>query len=272
MAVNKNTRKFYGGEKIAFEQEDNIVVVDPNKIINSDGQLEERLVEHENLIMYANLEANIIPRTKLALGVNTDQMASTLTIATFGETEDGKINFLKPQGKDYLDATYTDQLSGQNALEGNGINQTQITEDNRRTVRNTQDTQLLGITNISIRNNASFIPQVDIDMVDVQGRTLFELGENSPYSAFFQLPYPLFYLTVKGYYGKAVKYELMMKSFNARFDPSDGNYKVSISFIGRTAALLSDLSLGALYALPHMYEKNVLVIFFQRRLVTLGCK
>ena len=259
MAVNKNTRKFYGGEKIAFEQEDNIVVVDPNKIINSDGQLEERLVEHENLIMYANLEANIIPRTKLALGVNTDQMASTLTIATFGETEDGKINFLKPQGKDYLDATYTDQLSGQNALEGNGINQTQITEDNRRTVRNTQDTQLLGITNISIRNNASFIPQVDIDMVDVQGRTLFELGENSPYSAFFQLPYPLFYLTVKGYYGKAVKYELMMKSFNARFDPSDGNYKVSISFIGRTAALLSDLSLGALYALPHMYEKNVLV-------------
>lgn len=258
MAVNKNLKKYYGGEKIAFEQVDNIVLVDPNKIINSDGQLEERLVEHENLVMYANLEANVIPRTKLSLGENTDQKSRTLTIANFGATEDGKINFLKPQGKDFFDATYTDQLTGQNTLNGDGINQTQIfNNQGKRRVRNVQDTQLLGITNITIKNNASFIPQVDIEMVDIQGRTLFELGENSPYSAFFQLPYPLFFLTVKGYYGKAVRYELMMKSFNARFDPTDGNYKISLSFIGRTPALLSDLSLGALYALPHMYEINV---------------
>lgn len=254
MAVNKNSRKYYGGEKIAFEQVDNIVLVDPNKIINSDGQLEERLVEHENLVIYANLQANVIPRTKLSLGENTEQ----ISIANFGASKDGKINFLKPQDKDFLDTTYTDQLTGQNALNGQGINQTEIfNNQGKRRVRNVQDTQLLGITNISIKNNASFIPQVDIEMVDIQGRTLFELGENSPYSAFFQLPYPIFFLTVKGYYGKAVRYELMMKSFNARFDPTDGNYKISLSFIGRTAALLSDLSLGALYALPHMYEINV---------------
>ena len=259
MAANSNFRKYYGGEKIAFEQEDNIVLVDPNKIINSDGQLQERLVEHENLVMYANLEANVIPRTKLALGENTEQMSSRLTIANFGGGENGKINFLKPQGKNYFDSSYTDQLTGQDALGGQGINQTQITDIGNRNVRNVQDTQMLGITSINIKNNKSFIPQVDIEMVDVQGRTLFELGENSPYSAFFQMPYPLFYLTVKGYYGKAVKYELMMKSFNARFDPTDGNYKISISFIGRTPALLSDLSLGALYALPHMYETNILV-------------
>ena len=259
MAANSNFRKYYGGEKIAFEQEDNIVLVDPNKIINSDGQLQERLVEHENLVMYANLEANVIPRTKLALGENTEQMSSRLTIANFGGSENGKINFLKPQGKDYFDSSYTDQLTGQDASGGQGINQTQITDTGNRNVRNVQDTQMLGITSINIKNNKSFIPQVDIEMVDVQGRTLFELGENSPYSAFFQMPYPLFYLTVKGYYGKAVKYELMVKSFNARFDPTDGNYKISISFIGRTPALLSDLSLGALYALPHMYETNILV-------------
>jgi len=258
MAVNQNFRSFYGGEKIAFDQFDNIVLVDPNKVINSDGQQVERLVEHENLVMYANLEARIIPRTKLAVGENTDQMSRNVKIANFGETEDGKINFLKPQGKKYLDTSYTDQLTGEGSLNGTAINQTQITQQGS-IVNNSQDTQLLGITSINIKNNASFIPQVDIEMVDVQGRTLFELGENSPYSAFFQLPYPLFYLTVKGYYGKAVRYELMMKSFNARFDPTDGNYKVSISFIGRTAAILSDLSLGALFALPHMYETNLLV-------------
>ena len=145
MAANSNFRKYYGGEKIAFEQEDNIVLVDPNKIINSDGQLQERLVEHENLIMYANLEANIIPRTKLALGENTDQMSSRLTIANFGQTQDGKINFLKPQGKDYFDSSYTDQLTGQNARGGEGINQTQITDTGNRNVRNVHDTQMLGI-------------------------------------------------------------------------------------------------------------------------------
>ena len=71
MAVNDNFRSFYGGEKIAFDQFDNIVLVDPNKVLNSDGQQIERLVEHENLVMYANLEARIIPRTKLAVGENT---------------------------------------------------------------------------------------------------------------------------------------------------------------------------------------------------------
>jgi len=258
MAVNDNFRSFYGREKIAFDQFDNIVLVDPNKVLNSDGQQIERLVEHENLVMYANLEARIIPRTKLAVGENTEQMTRNVKIANFGETEDGKINFLKPQGKQYLDTSYTDQITGKGSLDGTAINQTQITEQGS-VVNNSKDTQMLGITSINIKNNSSFIPQVDIEMVDVQGRTLFELGENSPYSAFFQLPYPLFYLTVKGYYGKAVRYELMMRSFNARFDPTDGNYKVSISFIGRTAAILSDLSLGALFALPHMYETNLIV-------------
>lgn len=258
MAVNKNFRSFYGGEKIAFDQFDNIVLVDPNKVVDSDGKQIERLVDHENLVMYANLEARMIPRTKLALGENTDQMSKNLKIANFGGNEDGKINFLKPQGKSYLDTSYTDQLTGQDSLNGKGINQTQITEEGT-VVNNSKDTQLLGITSINIKNNSSYIPQVDIEMVDVQGRTLFELGEKSPYSAFLQLPYPLFFLTVKGYYGKAVKYELMMKSFNARFDPTDGNYKVSVSFIGRTAAILSDLSLGALFALPHMYETNLLI-------------
>ena len=258
MAVNKNFRSFYGGEKIAFDQFDNIVLVDPNKVVDSDGKQIERLVEHENLVMYANLEAKMIPRTKLALGENTDQMGRNLKIANFGGNEDGMVNFLKPQGKKYLDTSYTDQLTGKNSLNGNGINQTRITEEGT-VVNNSQDTQLLGITSINIKNNASYIPQVDVEMVDVQGRTLFELGEKSPYSAFLQMPYPLFFLTVKGFYGKAVRYELMMKSFNARFDPTDGNYKVSVSFIGRTAAILSDLSLGALFALPHMYETNLLV-------------
>ena len=256
MAVNPSYRRFTASEKVAFSTYNNIVLVDPNTVVDADGNSRERLVQHENLVMYANLEARILPRTKLAVGENFDEQTDLVSVANFGGNEDGKINFLKPRGKNYLDTSYTDQFTGQRQQDGGTINQSQVTnaETGSRAIRNSQDTQLLGITNIKINNNSSFIPVVDIEMVDVQGRTLFEQGENSPYSAFMQMPYPLFYLTVKGFYGKAVKYELMLKSFNARFDPTDGNYKLSLSFIGRTAAILSDLPLGALFALPHMYE------------------
>ena len=262
MADNK---RFTDGNVAWEESCDNIILVDPNKIYDKNGQFQERLVPHENLVMYANLEARIIPRTKLSVGENFGELANNRTIANFGGSPDGKINFLKPQGdSQYFDSSWSDQITGQGSLEGRGINQQQenrVVDGNvvrfPRQVLNKLDTQLLGITNIKIENNTSFIPVVKIDMVDVQGRTLFEQGENSPYSAFLQLPYPLFYLTVKGYFGKAVRYELMLKSFNARFDPTKGDYIVSVEFIGRTAAILSDVPMGALYALPHMYNTTL---------------
>ncbi len=56
-------------ENIYVEQNyNNIILVDPNKIFDSDGNIKERLVNHENLITYANLEAEVLPRTKLAVG------------------------------------------------------------------------------------------------------------------------------------------------------------------------------------------------------------
>ena len=45
----------------------NIIVVDPNKTIDSFGKIRERIVDHENLVMFVNLEAEVVPRTKLAV-------------------------------------------------------------------------------------------------------------------------------------------------------------------------------------------------------------
>ena len=44
------------------------------------------------------------------------------------------------------------------------------------------------------------------------------MGGKNKYSTFFQLPYPLFELTIKGYYGKPVKYCLHMHKFNSKFN------------------------------------------------------
>ena len=49
-------------------------------------------------------------------------------------------------------------------------------------------TEGFGITNIDIQFDASFVPRVTIDFVDIRGAGLFELGKDSPYyRAFFKV-------------------------------------------------------------------------------------
>jgi hypothetical protein len=59
----------------------NIIVVDPNKTIDDFGNISERLVDHEKLVMYANLEAELLPRTKLAVGGSPEDRIRTISVA-----------------------------------------------------------------------------------------------------------------------------------------------------------------------------------------------
>ena len=48
------------GDKILVEFDyDNISLIDPNKVIDEEGKVKDRLVKQENLVMYANLECNV---------------------------------------------------------------------------------------------------------------------------------------------------------------------------------------------------------------------
>ena len=68
-------------------------------------------------------------------------------------------------------------------------------------------------------------------MVDVRGRALFDKGPSSIYSTFFHLPYPQFYLTVKGYYGEAITYQMVLSGQVKTSFESDGDYYVTASFM-----------------------------------------
>ena len=238
----------------------NIIVVDPNKTIDDFGNIAERLVDHENLVMYANLEADVLPRTKLAAGGSPEDRIRTISVA--------KINFLKPTKNSYLGTGYYDQLTGNNSTQFNAENQPKEvgikgTDGQDAYIRNTVvdetniiDNGLLGITSINITTNTSFIPSVEILLEDVQGKGLFELGNNSPYSAFFNLPYPQFYLTLKGYYGQAVRYQLNLEKFHASFNGFSGNYLVRLQFKGYKFNILNEVAMGHLLAAPHMYSQR----------------
>ena len=263
MADNLNQKSIY-----VETDYDNIILVDPNKIVIN-NEVKERLVNHEDLVFYANLETKVIPRTKLAIGDSFDSPVINTSIASLeGTAPNDKINFLQPYGnkKGGFDTSWSDQLTGSGAREGKGINQTTEAAQQRdgkivynRGVSNYQNTQLLGIKDISVNISGLGIPTVKINLVDIQGRTLFEQGEKSIYSVFFNLPYPLFYLTLKGYYGKAIRYALNLTKFNASFDQRSGNYNIELNFIGRTTGLLSDTLLGYAKTAPKMTPTTIQV-------------
>ena len=238
----------------------NIILVDPNRTIDSQGRVYERLVDHENLVMFANLEAEVIPRTKLALGFTPNELVSNPTTIA-------RMNFLRPTKNTYLGTGYYDELTGRDALQQQASNQPlqkidlipgtnqPYFQDTVRDEQNVIDSGLLGITSINIKVSSSFIPSVQIELEDVQGKALFQLGNKSPYSAFFNLPYPQFYLTIKGYYGQAVKYQLNLEKFNARFSTASGNYHVTLEFRGFKFNILNEILVSHLLACPHMYSK-----------------
>ena len=235
----------------------NIIVVDPNKTIDAFGNIAERLVDHENLVMYANLEAEVVPRTKLSVGGSPEDRIQTISVA--------KMNFLRPTEGTYLSNGYYDELTGKNSKNQKGVNQLKeetIIGPNNQVYKKMSpaqegkvvDSGLLGITSIEVTTNTSFVPSVTILLEDIQGRALFQLGDSSPYSAFFNLPYCPFYLTLKGYYGQAIRYQLNLRTFNANYNSFSGNYQIRLEFVGYKFNILNEISIGNLLAAPHMYS------------------
>ena len=236
--------------------QNNLIYIDPNTVL-SDGKAVPRSVEPENLVMYVNLEADLIPRTTL-IG-NGDENSLT-SIAG------GTLNFLQNKdGRDY-DTKWTDAYTNIPSTTYNFKDTGVYNAPNDASPDGTPSqgggqydntAQSFGIDSVSIDiAGANFIPKVTINFIDVRGKTLFESPENSPYGAFFHLPWPIFYLTVKGYYGKAIKYRLHLVRFNTRFNASNGNLEVQTDFVGSTYAYMSDISLKSILNAPYFYSSE----------------
>lgn len=110
------------------------------------------------------------------------------------------------------------------------------------------DYEALGIDSINIDFNSSYAPVVKIKFIDIRGAAMFSNGGNGKYKFFFEMPYPLFNLKIKGYYGKTVGYCLHLLRFNASFNSQTGNFEIDCDFIGFTYALLTDMLMGLVRA------------------------
>ena len=141
-------------------------------------------------------------------------------------------------------------INGQQVLTTNYTNIGHDWKNNTTTLTSDSDDDLesLGITNIDISFNTSYAPQIVIDFIDIRGNAILEKGMSSKYNVFFSLPYPIFKLTVKGYYGQAVTYCLHLMKWNAKFNSHTGNFEIKTEFVGYTYAFLTDMLVGYLRA------------------------
>ena len=136
---------------------------------------------------------------------------------------------------------------------------------------NTNTRECLGINRISVKYDSYYYPTVDIDFVDVRGASLMQPAEYEYYNnggpnigknlstsnskffkAFFSFPYPLFKLSVKGFYGKEVTYDLSVLKANIVFNSDNGNFELHASFIGYMYGMYGDLPFPFVYLAPYI--------------------
>lgn len=219
--------------------QNNLIYIDPNSVL-VDGEVLPRSIDHENLVMYVNLEADIVPRSTL-VSSNDNNTLTSIAKGTF--------NMMSTQDGSDFNTDWTESY----------ILKPEVDEKRNLTKKNNSDEsgQSFGIESISILvKGINAIPVVNINFIDVRGKTLFETPENSPYKAFFHVPWPIFYLTVKGFYGKAIRYRLHLVKFNSRYNEINGNFEIQTSFVGSTYAFMADIPLKGMLNAPYMFMKT----------------
>ena len=130
--------------------------------------------------------------------------------------------------------------------------------------QNTQE--CLGIESINISYDSWLHPTVVIKFIDVRGATVMQPSEQNYYNegnqgetyylykSLFTFPYPLFILKVKGFYGKGVTYRLAVNKVDIDFDSKNGNFIITVNFIGHVYGLFADIPMSFLAIAPYTEE------------------
>lgn len=207
----------------------NLRLINPNNLDESGSS-----VRLEDLSI--NVELKTIRKKRTTL-IAEGNLSSTVVATNENKNEDN-INFLK--GSKIGDSI---SLTSNFTEIGSRFSKTEV--DGKII-----DLETLGITDINVDFNTANAPLVSMTLVDVRG-FLFQQGNKSPYSVFFDMPYPIFQLTLKGFYGQGVTYDLHLTKFNSRFNSDNGTFEIKCEFIGYTYAYLSDLLIGYLKGVPY---------------------
>jgi hypothetical protein len=198
----------------------NVLLIDPN-MVNVNPNMINSIPQYQNMYIFAELTAKRKMRTVLETSAK-----GTTTIQDNGMAgNDFIVNFIG-NNQDSTDANPNYLKFTTNWYDGSTGNKTQF--------------EGFGISSIKVVINSSYIPQVNIEFIDLRGLAFFN-QTNSPYRILFDFPPPIFELKLKGYYGMPLLYKLHLVKYTSEFKSETGNYVISAQFVALTYAPLTDV-------------------------------
>lgn len=247
-----------------------VLYVEPNDVSGSINGV-PLTPDYSDYCISVNLIAEVYPRHRQS-GIDGDVERKgdiTATAVQFNVDENGKIvqngkwvSFLR--GDDAK--KYTKKID-----DDTNFLTTYYTDIDYQDLLKRNEVEGVGIESVNIAFESYYTPSITIKFIDVRGASLFGVEENrhnsvagansevskdiadngSVFSAFFTIPYPKFRLQVKGYYGKAVTYQMTCKDFRASFNSQTGNFEATAQFLGYSYSLLTDIPMQFLIAAPY---------------------
>lgn len=237
------------------KQFNRVVYIEPNDIYGSVNGVPLSPDYEDYCISFNLIVENVSrynPKIVKATGTNTDDSDSDKSfVLTFGsnygdtaDTSNKWSSFM--QGEEYGDRTFLT---------------TYYTEISFDEVKKRTIVEGLGVESVNISFESYYTPTVVIKFVDVRGSALFgreeathengKITADNIFGCFFTMPYPKFKLQVKGFYGKPVTFQLTCSNFRGNFNPKNGNFEATATFIGYSYSLLTDIPLLYLIAAPY---------------------
>ncbi len=202
-----DSTKTYGKNSVV---NGNVILIEPNDV-NINPEVVNGISQYQDMYIFAELTAKSKGRTVIVSG--NASSTDSQTVNFLGNVQRDESN---PNNLNFTTNYYDGSTGDKTHYEGFGIN------------------------NINIVINSSFIPQVKIQFVDIRGLAFFN-QKDSPYRILFDFPPPIFTLTVKGYYGKAISYELHLVKYESEFSSANGNFIIDAQFVAVTFAPLTDI-------------------------------
>ena len=237
-----------------IHKDSRLVYVDPNDVHGNVNGV-PTTPDYTNFSIWCNLVVERSSRLKnQAGGTNDNELYSIYFDLSKGDTGTEFVSFMR--GKDaerynFLTTDYTNidfnEIRNRNIMEGLQIESINISFVNYQT-------PLVTIKFVDIRGGG-FFGREEATHDELGRLTNLETGEGGKqydnfYSCFVSFPYPRFKLQVKGFYGKAVTFQLTCTSFNGKFNSQTGNFEITVQFIGYEFGILGDIPFDFLVAAP----------------------
>ena len=249
MSAITNEDIYKGGHVFYFEPNDAETMGK-----DQDGQDVPLMAHLEDLCIAMTLTADIYPRKKKHIPKNGDRsdivqrsiswISYVNGVSNETDTNHQIINAGVKMGDEKYLTTYYTEISADSYIENELV-------------------EGLGVTSVNISYESWYTPTITINFVDVHGSALWgreeaihdsdgNITSDTLLGVFFQQPYPLFRLQVKGFLGKEVTYQLSVSSFNGKYNSQTGNFEATATFIGYSYSLLTDIPLKALAYVSEM--------------------